>query len=299
MENKPATLPPKAPPTATRINDQGLVEVVDLFTGKVVAVQSSPNDDFLTARFDNLVEIETPDGQKVWIEKHLDPGRILRHIASQKKTKATSQFSLAWGQLLAGHLLDGDTLTRACVHTGLRLSTVKRWMLESADFKAIIDQAKVMRAETLQDEALDAARHHQKNEPKLHVDTLMKQAALADPEQFNPKTKVEHSGEIAHTFVIETGIRRNQPIPLGFEDAIRDATPSNLPQQSHPEVTGFADYDEGSSRSSGNTSTLEAESRAPEETKERESKSILDIARESRSSYSSTPIKNLSEDSEF
>lgn len=218
---------PRPPPTITRVNNQGLVEVVDLFTGKVLCVQSSGNtDDYIKSKFDNLVEIDTEQG-KVFIERTLDP----RLLSIGKDHRRKPQFSLTWAELLYGLIVEGHTLTHACLKLDLPLAMVNRWRKQDADFEAIIAAAKLARAETLQDEALTVARDHSAKRPDLHVHTAMEQSRLSDPAQYNPKNQVDHnhSGEIAHTFIIETGIRRNQPqLAAEFDEAIRDASPANV-----------------------------------------------------------------------
>lgn len=227
----------------------------------MVAIQSRPNDDFLSARFDNLVEIDTPQG-KVWIEKHIDPAKLLG-----KKT--TTPYSLAWAHLVAGKLLTPrerlspsdpingkpHTLKEALLALEIDPPTFAQWRKNHEDFGNIIDAALQEQAQFLQDEALMTAREtthpNQVAVASLQIDTLMKQAKQANQQRFGEKQKIEHSGEIAHTIVVETGIRRGQKIPEGFEDAIRDATPKSDKRQiierdeSGHAIEGVARYSDG------------------------------------------------------
>lgn len=226
---------PKPPPIVPRVNAQGLIEYVDIYTGKVVAIQSTPNDNFLNSRFENLVKITTPQGE-VWIEKHMDPTRLIG-------PKKSPEYSLAWASLVAQKLLtprerinksdplNGKpyTLKEALSSFEIDQQVFSLWRKNHQEFGEIIDAALQEQAQYLQDEALMTARStthpSQVAVSSLQIDTLMKQAKQANQQRFGEKQKIEHSGEIAHTIVVETGIRRGQPIPAGFEDAIRDATP--------------------------------------------------------------------------
>lgn len=215
---------PQPPPTVSRINERGDVEIIDLFTGKVVAVQEhGGNDDYLKNRFDNLTKIMTHDGREVYIERHMDPARVMRNGQPQP------QYSLTWAELLYDLLINGHTLTSATARLNLPLATVNRWRSHNADFAAIINAAKLTRAESFQDEAITHARKHGEPEPHLLVSTLMSAAKASDPDQYNPKQKVEHDISVAHTFVVISGVDKVQSIiPPGFENAILDATPKRL-----------------------------------------------------------------------
>lgn len=234
---------PTPPPTAPRINSEGLVEYIDLFTGKIVAVSSQPSDNILNRRFENLIRIDTPEGP-VFLERHLDPDRVLRRY--QNKVEAQPQYSLAWAHLVSQRLLNPrhkidpshphhnrvETLHEALAAFKLDPTAFSQWR-QKKEFDDIINAALQTQAQALQDEALIIAR--ETTDPKqlsinqFKADTLMKQAKAADTQRFGDKQKVEHTGQVAHTILVETGIRRGQPIDMtGFEDAIRDATPIEL-----------------------------------------------------------------------
>lgn len=250
---------PKPPPFTTRINSQGLVEYVDIFTGQTLAIQPTPNDDFLHNRFENLVKIDTPEGP-VYIEKHLDPARVL----NKRTRKPVQQFSLSWAHLLANALLDVPaqatarfgidpdpndrspgvpprplpavlTLAQACQKYELPTSLVSRWRNESEEFNAIIDSSLQAQAQWLQDEALTTARLTTRKDDvpiaALQIDTLMKQAKSADSSRFGDKQKLDVRHTAVHTIVVETGIRRHADpealLPKDFAEALRDATPKD------------------------------------------------------------------------
>lgn len=217
MSNLPT---PKPPAIKARINNQGLVEIVDLHTGRVVAVQGTGNiEDYLRSRFDNLVRIETEEGP-VYLEKHLDPERVIH------RSRAKHTYSLTWGYLLVEAILTGQTRRKAAMDLQIPHATISQWCEEHEEFRELLENAEKNQARLLHDEAIDTARSTTSKDDvpqaALLVKTLQQAAALADPERFGVRQKVEHSGNVAHTFVIETGIRRGLPPPPGFEEALRD-----------------------------------------------------------------------------
>lgn len=209
-QDSPTTLPKPTPPTTkARINDQGLIELVDLYTGRVIAIQRKPDDDLLRNHFDNLIRIETPEGP-VWIEKSIDPAKVLK--------RKHPKYSKFWADLVAGEILNGKTIGEALATHHLDFATHTYWKNTQTEYRTIIDEAKRARAELFADEALVNARSPSPN--KTRINHLQWQAEKADPDQYGQKQKMEHSGSVAHTIVVETGIRRNIPPPQGFESVI-------------------------------------------------------------------------------
>jgi hypothetical protein len=228
MSDNPKALtpaPPRKPPTLTRVNRQGLIEIIDLTTGKVLCVQRQPGDDFLQAKFDNLTRIETPEGP-VWIEKGIDPSRV----ALSPKIA----YSPAWADLIAEKMVNGveegkggASLLKACQSVGLPYSLVCRWRREFSEFRAIIDEARKDRAEAFHDEIVDTARVQAEGDKhaKVHIDALKWAAEKGDPEKFGSKTKLQLDSNAPVAFLIDTGIRRKgdqghiaQNMPDGIDD---------------------------------------------------------------------------------
>lgn len=214
---------PKPPTTKARINDQGLVELVDLFTGRVVAVQSDPSQtDFLASRFENLVRIET-DAGPVFIERGLDASKITKHLSRHHKI-AYSQY---WADVIASHILDNNGLDESLRKAGVTRVQHVAWKKEHKEYSDIIDEAFTARAEFYHDEALTVARSTKSSDEvaanKLKVAALQWSAERTDPDKFGAKQKVDvdHKGSVSHTIILETGIRRGIATPEGFKDVIR------------------------------------------------------------------------------
>lgn len=204
-DESPPTAPknrPKPPPTHARLNGQGLIELVDLITGRVVAVQKSYRD-LLNDKFEDLTEIQTPDGP-VWIEKGLQIDRI--------RLRREFPYSRVMADLICEKVAEGQGLLKAVEELGIKYSTVCRWRREHEEFKDALKQARQDRGEFYHDEALDRARAATKDtvaEDRLAVDTAKWAAEKADPGTFGAQKPGQgQPGAGAIIVQIATGITR-------------------------------------------------------------------------------------------
>jgi hypothetical protein len=208
MSSLPKTPPtPEIPEHFTRMNKQGLIEVVDYHTGRVICVQSSA-EDLLLGKFERLTLIKTPQGD-VWIEKGINFDIL--------PTLRGEPFSEVLSDLICEKVVNGMALVKACQEMGLEYSTICRWRREHPGFLAKLDQAKKDRAEFLHDEMLERARHS-RTSARTHIEALQYAAEKGNPEVYAPKTpqKGEMQGNI--TFVIQTGIDRTAVLPAEPKD---------------------------------------------------------------------------------
>lgn len=199
---------PRPPLTHQRVNAQGLIEVIDLHTGRILCIQREPHEQFLQNKFDNLIKINTAQGP-VWIERGIDPGRVL--------FREQAAYAPGWADLLTNHMLEqtkigkSSSLSHACQAIGLPYALVCRWRREFPLFRETLELARKDRAELLADEALDHARTATADtakETSIKVATLQWEAERADHDRFGTKKKVDvdHKGSV--TFMLDTGIRR-------------------------------------------------------------------------------------------
>ena len=199
-ENESTKTPsvPEKPNTFARTNSRGLIEIVDMHTGRVVCVQSSVHD-YLQAKWDNLTKVETPDGP-VWIEKGLDLGLAY-------KVKAIP-FSQVIADLICQEVVNGATVKKAIAKIGgdLDYATITRWKREHPQFKLDLDQAKKDRTEAQHDEVLQIAA--EKGRPSTQIEALKWSAEKNNPEKFGNKTKVVGDKDAPVVFQINTGIDR-------------------------------------------------------------------------------------------
>ena len=201
---------PEKPNTFARLNSRGLIEVLDLESGRVLCVQASA-EDLLEAKWERLTRIDTPEGP-VFIEKGLNPDLALG-------VRGTP-YSRLLGDLLCERVVNGETMVRACKELNLEYSAVVRWKRENPEFKAQLDQAKKDRADFLHDEMLERARHS-RTSARTHIEALQYAMQKGDPEKYDQKQQNQAITQGNVTFIIQTGIDRTG----GSPEEIKDVTP--------------------------------------------------------------------------
>lgn len=215
------------PPTQTRVNKQGLVEIIDLTTGKVLCVEQTPTDRYLKNKFDELTRIETPHGV-VYIDRNINPQNVLM--------QSEPAYALGWAELLANDLVEGLSLPSACASHRLPYGLVKRWERLHPDFALLLEHARKDRAEQRAEKALQiamATTHNSAKADKLKIDTLHHAAEKDDPERYGKREKLDITETKTTTFIIETGVPARTvgeaiEVPEGFEQAVKDASPRAL-----------------------------------------------------------------------
>lgn len=213
---------PEPPPHFARRNDRGLIELVDIETGRIIGVQASAKD-LLQEKWEQLVCIQTPEGP-VWLEKGLNFDLIA-------KLKA-DPYSKVLGDLICEKIVEGMTLVHACQELNIKYSAVNRWRRENESFREALQESQRDRAEALHDEVLHVARTRSK--PETEIAALQWAAEKGNAEKFGPKTKIAHDVQGAVTIVLGTGIKR--PGDAGhaeIEAEARDVGPVSV------ESTGF------------------------------------------------------------
>jgi hypothetical protein len=204
--------PPKPPLTMTRVNGQGLIEVICQHTGKILCIQMTPHDEFLRKKFDNLTRIDMPDGSIVYLDKALDPAKVpLKPLAS---------YSPMYGDLIAAEIVENNSsLAQACKKLNLWYPQVCAWRREHPEFANSLNDARRDRAELLAEQALTIALETDElnvKSSKTKIDQLEWQAERADKDKYSPTQKVDHKVEATTTLVLDTGIRRSRDV--GHED---------------------------------------------------------------------------------
>jgi hypothetical protein len=209
----PVTDKPEIPANFYRMNERGLVEVIDMHTGRILCVQSS-HQDLLQSKWDRLVRIDTPQGP-VWLEKTLNFDMVPR--------LHDMPFSKVIGDLICSEIAMGATFIEATEKFNVPYNIASQWRREHEEFKLALMQARRDRAEHFHDEVVDVARNQAS--PKDKIAALQWAAEKGNPDDYGKQTKVtkEHKGSV--TIVISTGIRR--PGDQGYVEAAqttRDVT---------------------------------------------------------------------------
>lgn len=184
------------PPHIARLNDRGLIELLDARDGRLLGVQYS-HEDLLKSKWDRLIKIDTPQGP-VWLEKGLNYD-IIGHMK-------VVPYSALLGDLLCQAIANGATMTVAAQKLNLEYATVARWRRENETFAEQLKQARIDRAESFHDEAIEVAR--KSRDSKVQIETAKWAAEKNDPDKFGNKTKLVGDASQPITFIIDTGIRR-------------------------------------------------------------------------------------------
>jgi hypothetical protein len=198
-----ALIKPEMPPTYSRINRQGLLELIDLRSGRVICVQHSI-EDLAQKKWDRLIRVDTPQGP-VWLEKGLQFDKIYK--------SNELPYSQVLGSLICQKMVEeGLTLVKATKSLNLDYALVCRWKREHSEFRDMLHEARIDRAEYLHDEVIDEARASR--DRKTTIETLKWAAEKGDPERYGNKTKIIGDKNAPVQFIIGTGIVR--PGDSGF-----------------------------------------------------------------------------------
>jgi len=182
------------------MNDEGLLELVDITTGKVLAVQKT-FEPILEQEFE---EYELEDGSKVLLQK----GVSLDQVRDRKGWA----FSENVVDLMCTKIMEGMSLPKVCKLPGFPpYNVVSRWKRKHPEINESFQQAREDRAEYYVADALEIADQsyattEEINCAKLKTETRKWIASKDAPGRYG--NKVEVSGEITSNCRIETGIRR-------------------------------------------------------------------------------------------
>ena len=190
--------------TKVSLNKQtGLLEVYEEATGKLVAVQSSPDEDLHAARDSRLVERLLPDGSLVLCEATIDPT-----VLAKFKYKEYSKYVV---DLICEKIVEGQSLTKICQLKGYpTYAEFCRWKRQDPEIKKQLEEARRDRAEFLRDKIVDFAENLSErdgDEIKTKIDTYKYLASVDDKQKFgNQKGEAQVVQPIQ--IVVNTGIQR-------------------------------------------------------------------------------------------
>lgn len=190
-----------------RINAKGLLEAVDILTGRVVAVQH------------DITQFRNPDDPKYTKVTDLNGNTvyIARELVAKGNTpyEASHAYSEFFADLILQKIVEGKTLTKTCEELDLPYSVVNKWKNTNVEFRKRLEDAYRDRAEKHHDEVLEIAE--KSRDPKLDIEAR-KWSAGVHSEKFSPKTTIKGDKSAPLTFFIETGVP-------AVERDTRDVTP--------------------------------------------------------------------------
>ena len=181
--------------------ETGLLEVYDTETGKLVAIQDSPNAIATTTH--KLVERLLPDGSRVLVEATIDPARLLNF-----QYKEYSSYVV---DLICEKITEGGSLTGICGSQGFpRYSELCRWRRMYPEINDQLRQARRDRAEHLRDMAYQEAIAIDEAtvaSDKARFEAIMKLAGVDDKEKYG-NARVQESESAPIQIIVNTGIIR-------------------------------------------------------------------------------------------
>lgn len=190
-----------------RINSKGLLEAVDILTGRIVAVQHD-HTEFKNPDDPKYTKVTDLNGNTVYVAREL----VVKGQTPFEKTNAYSSF---FADLLVQKIVEGWSLTKACIELGLEYSIVNKWKNENMEFRGRLEDAFKDRAEKHADEIMEIAE--ESRDAKARIEARKWAAEKYSPERFGQKTKISGDAKNPLTFFIQTGVpEREEP---------RDVTP--------------------------------------------------------------------------
>lgn len=194
--------------TYAHLNEDGEMEIIDIFTGNVVAVQKS-REDILFGNAERMVLQVMPDGQRVHVERTL----------GEKPSINRYRYSDLQGTAIAHLIADGKTVREISRLPGFPpVQIIRSWRRHNSEFEELIQIAKKDRAEYFQEKALDAVANVQSKDDasaaKVKLEAYRWAASVDDPDTFGNKTKISGDPNAPLTLMIDTGIRRLTDPPL-------------------------------------------------------------------------------------
>lgn len=204
----------------------GLIEIIDMETGNVVAVQRSTLP-LLDKSPELLAEYVLPTGETVRAQKGIDIGALHAGRVSRGYSPITLD-------LICQRISEGEALTKICNGTGgfPSYATFCYWRRQHAEVSAQIEAARRDRGEHFRDMALAEAETAESQRdsiagPQLRVDTY-KWAAALDDGKFAPKQKVETTAIQPMVIQVNTGIVRGERDVQAKDDMVTAHTQGSI-----------------------------------------------------------------------
>lgn len=213
-------LMPETKLTFAQLNSRGLIEIIDMKTGAVVAIQKDHRD--VQNLPDAMSTHQLPDGTLVQLQKGIDPGAVVHSRAWP--------FSQITADIICQKVAAGGKIYKIFQEAGMPPYNIYlKWKREHPHFAKDLEEARKDRAEFMRDRALDLAEDATENDAqssRLKVDTFKWAAGVDDQNRYSPKAKVEGTVSMPVQIVIATGIDRT-PLP---ENNTREVTHADTNQ---------------------------------------------------------------------
>lgn len=221
-----AFMPKKLPEnTFAHLNEDGFLEIVDVFTGQVLAVQKDQKE-LLIENLSRAKKHTRSDGSEFWIDLTLEHEQLKLN---------NYEYSDLTADLICQIIAEKGVSIRQIAGTlGIPpLRILRRWRSQFPEFERKLQIAGKDRAEFFLEEAIASAERAQnlKDAPaeKLRVDTYKWAAQVLDNDTFGAKTKISGDANAPLQIIIDTGIRRARTEePKETKETAIDVTPEEV-----------------------------------------------------------------------
>lgn len=199
--------PPKDGQTFAYMNDKGQIEVIDVRTGKILAIQTT-REELLVKKPEEFVEYTLESGDKVLVEKNVS--------APDLSTNRRLPYSPLVVDLICQKIAEGQSLTSVCRNPGFpSYALLCRWRRENPGINDMLNEARRDRAEQIHDRIMDEvvadAQAVTKDDipgVKLKFDALKWLTQVGDQDRYGQKQQISGKVDVKTAIVVDTGIRR-------------------------------------------------------------------------------------------
>jgi hypothetical protein len=152
--------------------------------------------------------IEDDAGNKVLVPWHITAGK-LRNLAYPY----SEEIAIA----ICAKITEGETMKAICSDDHFPpYYVINYWKGRYPEFRKMMEEAKRARAEIYHDEIVEVAEtvdEDNSKSAKVKIDAYKHLAAVNNPEEYGPRTKISGDLNAPLSFVISTGIDRSEPQP--------------------------------------------------------------------------------------
>lgn len=196
--------------TFTQLNKDGYMEIIDMLSGKIVAVQKS-RESVLIGNVDRAREVTLENGDKMWVELGIN------HEGMQL---LAYPYSLLQAEAIACLIAEGNSLRMIARRPGFpSLQIMRRWRTDHPEFEERLRNARKDRADYYVDKVIDAAEAATDKEDapaaKIKIDAFRWAAGVDDPDMYANKAKVQGDAAVPITIIVNTGISRGPSVSPG------------------------------------------------------------------------------------
>jgi hypothetical protein len=194
--------------TYSHLNSDGYLEIIDMLTGKTIAVQKGFEEN-LVNNSSKAREIVLPSGETVWVDRKIKDGEV---------TVKNYVYNEMICDAICSLLVEGHTIHNISKKPGFPpMAVIRRWRLDNSEFEDKITLAKKDRAELFMEKVIEAAEGAEtRNDApaaKVRVEAYKWAAAVDDKSVFGTSGGSGGHTAVTVNLLVDTGIRRELPPP--------------------------------------------------------------------------------------